>query len=75
MQHVNLHEAKTKLFDLVDAALRGEIIFIELDPNHVVRLVPVAQPFASRQFGSAKGMIIMSDDFDAPLPDFNEYMV
>lgn len=24
-------------------------------------------------FGSAKGLIIMSDDFDAPLEDFKEY--
>ncbi len=25
-------------------------------------------------FGSAKGLIIMEDDFDAPLDDFKEYM-
>ena len=27
----------------------------------------------SRQFGSAKGLIVMADDFDEPLLDFNEY--
>jgi len=27
-----------------------------------------------RQFGSAKGMITMADDFDDPLEDFQEYM-
>ncbi|MEA3308885.1 MAG: DUF2281 domain-containing protein [Chloroflexota bacterium] len=26
------------------------------------------------QFGSAKGLIVMADDFDAPLADFEEYM-
>jgi hypothetical protein len=26
------------------------------------------------QFGSAKGKITMSEDFDAPLDDFKEYM-
>ncbi len=26
------------------------------------------------QFGSAKGKIKMSDDFDAPLEDFKDYM-
>lgn len=26
------------------------------------------------KFGSAKGMIIMKDDFDEPLDDFKEYM-
>ena len=27
-----------------------------------------------RKFGCAKGLIIMHDDFDAPLEDFKEYM-
>lgn len=27
-----------------------------------------------RKFGSAKGMITMSDDFDEPLEDFKDYM-
>lgn len=26
-----------------------------------------------RKFGCAKGLIVMHDDFDAPLDDFNEY--
>jgi Protein of unknown function (DUF2281) len=28
-----------------------------------------------RHFGSAKGLIRMADDFDAPLGDFKEYEV
>ena len=28
----------------------------------------------SPQFGCAKGLIILSDDFDVPLEDFKEYM-
>ena len=27
-----------------------------------------------RKFGCAKGLLVMHDDFDAPLDDFNEYM-
>jgi hypothetical protein len=27
-----------------------------------------------RQAGSAKGLIVMREDFDAPLDDFSEYM-
>ncbi len=27
-----------------------------------------------REFGYAKGKVWLSDDFDAPLSDFNEYM-
>ncbi len=29
---------------------------------------------SSPKFGSAKGMIIMKDDFDEPVDDFKEYM-
>ena len=27
-----------------------------------------------RQFGSAKGLVVMSEDFDAPLEDFEDYV-
>jgi hypothetical protein len=35
-----------------------------------VKLVPLAQTKPRPQFGSAAGLITMSDDFDAPLEDF-----
>ena len=34
--------------------------------------MPVASP-VRRQFGSAEGLIVVADDFDAPLPDFAEH--
>jgi len=36
--------------------------------------VTVAPTKHHPQFGSASGLIEMSDDFDAPLADFDEYM-
>ena len=38
------------------------------------KLVPVSQPKPRPTFGSAKGEIWMSEDFDAPLDDFEDYM-
>jgi hypothetical protein len=38
-------------------------------------LVPVKQVRQPRRPGSARGMIRMTDDFDAPLEDFQEYTV
>jgi len=63
-----------KLWTLIDAALRGEPVFIERDNKAVIQLMPLKQMFHPRKAGSAKGMVIMSDDFDAPLGDFAEYM-
>jgi antitoxin (DNA-binding transcriptional repressor) of toxin-antitoxin stability system len=61
--------------NLIAAAMRGENVFIVQDDRRVVQLVPVEEPKRHPQFGSAKGLIVMADDFDAPLADFAEYML
>jgi antitoxin (DNA-binding transcriptional repressor) of toxin-antitoxin stability system len=63
-----------KLWHLIDAALRGESVFIERDDKALVQLIPLKQMLRPRKAGSAKGMLKMSDDFDTPLDDFAEYM-
>ncbi len=73
MLQVNLEEAKDRLLELVDAVLKGETVWIVKDFQETVQLVPVVSS-TRRQFGSAKGLIVMADNFDAPLPDFNAYM-
>lgn len=74
MYEVGLEEAKAKLVDLVEAALRGEEVFIVTNTKLVVQLIPVKKKKRRPQFGSARGLIHMADDFDAPLEDFAEYM-
>ena len=63
-----------KLWTLIDAALRGEPVFIERDGKVLVQLTPLKRIPRPRKAGSAKGMITMADDFDAPLEDFAAYM-
>jgi len=74
MYQVSLNEAKTRLLDLIEAALKGENVFIFREDRQMVQLVPVEPPKRQPQFGSAKGLIVMANDFDAPLPDFDAYM-
>lgn len=74
MSRVNIEEAKQHLPELIDAAVNGEEVVIAKDEQHVVRLVPVSRANTRPQFGSAGGLITMSDDFDEPLPDFEEYI-
>ena len=74
MHQVNVEEAKKRLTDLIDAAVEGEEIVIAKDAQRRVKLVPVYTTKARPQFGSAKDLITMSADFDAPLEDFEEYM-
>ncbi len=74
MHQVSSEEAKTVLDDLIAEALKGEAVYISANGQQVVQLVPVGQPKRRPKFGSAKGLIVMSDDFDEPLEDFKEYM-
>ncbi|RMH30760.1 MAG: prevent-host-death protein [Candidatus Hydrogenedentota bacterium] len=73
MLQVNLEEAKGRLPELVNAVLKGETVLIVKDLQAIVQLAPVISSMR-RQFGSAKELIVMADNFDAPLPDFNPYM-
>jgi antitoxin (DNA-binding transcriptional repressor) of toxin-antitoxin stability system len=74
MYKVKLDEAQIRLLDLIEAAIKGEDVFILKDNQQTVQLVPVELPKRRPQFGSAKGLIEMADDFDAPLADFKEYI-
>ena len=62
------------LSDLIEAALGGDEIIIMKDNQPVVKLIPVLPVKIRPKFGSAKGMIKMSDDFDEPLEELKEYM-
>lgn len=74
MHQLNVAEATKQLPDLIDAAVRGEVVLITTDDRQTVRLVPIRHAKHPRRPGSAKGLIYMSDDFDAPLEDFQDYM-
>ncbi len=64
-----MHEAKTKLSELVAEVEAGEEVILARAGKPVARLMPLrkAQP---RRLGQWKGKVRMSKDFDAPLnPD------
>ncbi len=69
MKTVNLHAAKTHLSRLVDEATAGEEVVIAKAGKPMVRLVPVTARGRRTGFGTLKGKIRISDDFDRPLPD------
>lgn len=78
MIRTTIDDAQMHLHDLIEAALRGEEVVIttasEQDPR-IVRLVaePSREPRLPREFGSAKGLLVVPDDFDEPLDEFAEY--
>lgn len=73
MQEVTIEQAKMNLTILIDAALKGEEVVIKQDEKSAVKLVPTSTNKPRPQFGSAKGLIQISEDFEEPLEDFAAY--
>ena len=72
---VNIHEAKTQLSKLIQAALDGKQVIIARGNKPVVRLEVLPEARGNRRIGNAKGLVLsMADDFDEPLDGFKEYM-
>jgi prevent-host-death family protein len=67
MTIVNIHEAKTHLSRLLDAAVAGEEVVIAKGGKPFVRLAPVTQP--DRVPGAAKGRGRLTEAFFEPLPE------
>ncbi len=66
----NVHEAKTNLSKLLERTADGEEIIIARAGVPIARLVPIIAPAAERPLGSEQGILLIADDFDAPLaPD------
>ncbi|MBE9014324.1 type II toxin-antitoxin system Phd/YefM family antitoxin [Pseudanabaenaceae cyanobacterium LEGE 13415] len=73
MYQINLKEAETQLANLIEQAAGGEEVIITRNDGTAYKIVPICNRVTIPKFGSAKGLIQMSDDFDAPLEDFEEY--
>lgn len=73
MTQIGMHEAKTRLSQLVKRAESGEEIVIARNGTPAVRLVPVGRraSFASIR-GIWRGQVQMADDFDQLPPDIAE---
>lgn len=66
---INIHDAKTHFSKFINQALKGDEIIIARDGKPLVRLVPYTEEPLSRKGGQYKGLMEISEDFDAPLPE------
>jgi prevent-host-death family protein len=67
----NIADAKARLSSVVREARAGYDVIIAKDGTPLVKVVSVTA--GARTPGSAKGLITMAPDFDAPLDDFSPY--
>lgn len=73
MIKVSLGKAKMRMDELLERVEEGEEVVITRGGRPVAKLVPLTEASAKpvRKLGSAKGKIIIADDFDEPVEDFN----
>ena len=72
---VNIHDAKTHLSKLLRRVQAGEEIVIARGGHPIAKLVPLDPPLEPRRPGSGKDQILwISEDFDAPMPELEQYL-
>jgi prevent-host-death family protein len=71
---IGVYEAKSKLSQMIERALEGEEVIITRHGQEAVRLTPIPQKRKRNWIGMYEGQIKIHDDFDDPLPEFEEYM-
>ena len=74
MLNVDIVKAENCLPELIAQSIGGNEVVISRGGLPVVKLVALTGQKRKRRFGSAKGLIKISDDFDEPLKDFRDYM-
>lgn len=67
-------EVKASESKVIEVAISGEEVVIKRDNQPAVKLVSASPVKRRPKFGSAKGLVKISEDFDEPLEDFKDYV-
>lgn len=71
---ISVAEAKARFSEILKRAEAGETVVVTRHGKPVARLEAAQATSKLPRIGAFKGEVWMSDDFDAPLEDFKEYM-
>jgi prevent-host-death family protein len=72
-KEIGAFDAKTRLSELLDRVDKGAVYVITKRGRPVAELRPPSRR-GGLEFGSDAGRITIGDDFDAPVPEFQEYL-
>lgn len=73
IEDIGAFEAKTRLSELLEQVSRGRRYRITRRGKPVAELRPVESGDRRPTFGRDRGRVVVSKDFDKPLPDFKGY--
>jgi prevent-host-death family protein len=72
-KQIGAFEAKTRLSELLERVDKGQVYVITRRGRPIAELRP-APGRTGLGFGSDAGRITIGEDFDAPIPEFQEYL-
>jgi antitoxin (DNA-binding transcriptional repressor) of toxin-antitoxin stability system len=61
------------LASLIESVQTGEEITFVKNHLPIAKLVGIPHEKPQPKFGSARGLVVLAEDFDAPLADFDEF--
>ncbi|MCA2553975.1 MAG: type II toxin-antitoxin system prevent-host-death family antitoxin [Microcystis sp. M04BS1] len=74
MMQLTVDEAKNQLSELLKAASKGEQVIIQNNEGQDFQIISLAPTVKHPQYGSAKSIVKMLDNFDDPIEEFENYM-
>lgn len=74
MLNIDINQAQKNFPELIKKTIKNGEVIITQEGKPIVKLVPLKKVQKERKFGTARGLIKISDDFDKPIDDFKEYM-
>jgi prevent-host-death family protein len=73
MLNVDINQAKESLPQLIEKTISDGEVSITKGGKPIAKLVSILETKKQHRFGTAKGLIEFSHDFDQPIDDFKEY--
>ena len=71
MLQLTLKEAENQLPELLKAVAEGQHVIIQNNEGQDFQIISLPTHSQKPQYGSAKGIVKMLDNFDDPIEDFN----
>jgi prevent-host-death family protein len=73
IEEIGAFEAKTHLSRLLEKVKAGRVYYITRRGRRIAELRPLSETCTPPRFGCDKGKVIVGPDFDAPIPELEEY--
>ncbi|MFA6034922.1 MAG: type II toxin-antitoxin system prevent-host-death family antitoxin [Myxococcota bacterium] len=71
---IGAYEAKVHLSEILEKVRTGQVYVITRRGVRLAELRPVSAEATHPIFGSDKGIVVVADDFDDPIPGMEEYI-